>query len=456
MDNLDSLSLDTQASIIGSMLIDDACIAPVLAELGSENFPPGPYKSTFQRIKSLFLAGRPVDPMTVLDAMQGGERYADFLRDCMEVTPTAANVLEYCAILRERTRMARIRDAARELAEAGDPEAQDALLDKLNGLRTDRRVQVVTAGDAARDFLERMRARKKPEYLPWGLPGLDKLLEVELGDDVVLGGFSSAGKTLLSVQFAREQAKRYRVGYYSLETSIRKLVDRSMAGMSGVPLRTIKDMSFSTQDLTKLTASANQYAGLHFDHIDGSSLRGVQDIISTALSRRHQIIYIDYLQILVPENSGQRLYESVTTLSKTLHRAAQTHGITVVLLSQLTRPPQQKELGTFQPTMNSFKESGQIENDADVAMLLYLSDPNDYRSPRVLRVAKNKDGPRDMLALAFDGPTMTMTELPENKTREIAASLSARGRAAKRKNQARAAEQLQFTELSGDDPDMPF
>lgn len=458
MPNTDPVSLEAQISIVGSLLIDDSCIAPVLAELSAEDFPPGPYKSTFQRIKSLFLAGKPVDPVTVLDAMQGGDRYTRFLRECMEVTPTTANVLEYCAILRERTRFGRVREVARQLAEAGDAEAQAALMAQLNALQAGPRVKPVTAAEAARDFLERMRARKAPEYLPWGLPGLDKLLEVELGDDVVLGGYSSAGKTLLSVLFAREQAKKYRVGYYSLETSTRKLVDRAMAGMSGVPLRTIKKMFYSDRELARLTASANEYAQLHLDHIDGGGLRNVQDIISTALSRRHQIIYIDYLQILAPTGSGRTAYERVTDLSQTLHKAAQDHGITVVLLSQLTRPEKvtQNSKIEISPTMNSFKESGQIENDADVAMLLYYSKPNDYQSHRVLKVAKNKDGPRDQFILGFDGPTMTMTELPEDKTREIASMLSAQGRAAKQKNRADAMPQMQFTEMTEDDPDMPF
>lgn len=454
--SLDSALLEAEVSVIGALLKYDTCIAPVLAELDASDFPSGPYKSTFQRIKSLFVAGRPVDRVTVLDAMQGGDRYAAFLRECVDLTPTAANVMEHCKVLRERTRVWRVRELAGQLAETDDPDTQTELMAKLNALQAGPRVKPVTAAEAAQDFLERMRARKAPEYLPWGLPGLDKLLEVELGDDVVLGGYSSAGKTLLSVLFAREQAKKYRVGYYSLETSTRKLVDRAMAGMSGVPLRTIKKMSYSDRELAKLTASANEYAQLQLDHIDGGGLRNVDDIINTALSRRHQIIYIDYLQILTPEEGPRGLYERVTALSQTLHRAAQAHGITVVLLSQLTRPETVKHKPDvpIAPTMNSYKNSGQIENDADVAMLLYLSNPSDYQSPRILKVAKNKDGPRDQFVLGFDGPIMTMTQMPQDKTLEIMAELAAKGRAAKQKN--RAAAQMQFSELTGEDPDMPF
>lgn len=447
-------ALEYEVAVIGSMLLDDRCIGPLLPEVAEDDFCHAPYRRLFTAMRDMFLAGQPVDPVTVAGFLRDdSQQLRDLMLQCMKMTPTAANAVEYAQLLRDESRRLRRQDLGYQLSQEADPEKQRALVSRLQALDADRRIMVVTAAESAQDFLERMRARKKPEFLPWGLPGLDRLLEVELGDDVVLGGYSSSGKTLLSMQFAVEQAKKYRVGYYSLETSTRKLVDRAMAGLSGVPLRAIKNMDYTHAQLWQMTESANRYGGLQLELIDGTWIHSAEDIIATALARRHQIIYIDYLQILVPPDS-YKLYNAVTALSRTLHRAAQTHGITVVLLSQLTRPEKVKGQGATPPTMNSFKESGQIENDADVAMLLYPADPNDYRSPRVLKVAKNKDGPRDQLILDFEGAMMRMTELPEDKSREIAAQLSAKGKAAKKAARARPAEQ--FEELSGDDPDMPF
>lgn len=446
-------ALEYEIAIIGAMLIDDRCIGPVLSELEEGAFYHALYRRLLSSIKSMFLANQSVDPVTVAGFLGDDSRQLrDLMRQCMELTPTAANVLEYARLLRAESRRLRRQELGYALSQEGDPDKQRALVDKLQALDTDSRVEVVSAAQAAQDFLQRMRAKQKPEYLPWGLPGLDRLLEVELGDDVVLGGYSSSGKTLLSVQFAMEQAKKYRVGYYSLETTTRKLVNRAIAGLSGVPLRAIKNMDYTYFQLGQMTTAANRYAELHLDHIDGRWLHSVEDIIATALSHQHQIVYIDYLQILVPSDS-YKLYNAVTALSRTLHRAAQTHGITVVLLSQLTRPEKVKGEAT-PPNMNSFKESGQIENDADTAMLLYQTDPDDYRSPRVLKVAKNKDGPRGRFILNFEGAMMRMTEMPEDKGREIAAQLSAKGKAAK--NAARAKSAEQFTELPEDDLDMPF
>lgn len=446
-------ALEYEIAVIGSMLIDDRCIGPVLAELEEGHFPHAGYRQVFTAVKSMFLVGQPVDPVTVAGNLGNSQPLRGLMRQCMELTPTAANALEYARLLRTESRRLRRQELGYALSQEEDPDKQRALVDKLQALDTDSRVEVVSAAQAAEDFLRRMRAKQKPEYLPWGLSGLDQLLEVELGDDVVLGGYSSAGKTLLSVQFAMEQAKKYRVGYYSLETTTRKLVDRAIADLSGVPLRAIKRMDYTYTQLRQMTVAANSYAKLHLDHIDGKWLHSAEDIIATALSHRHQIVYIDYLQILVPPDS-YKLYNAVTALSRRLHRAAQAHGITVVLLSQLTRPPKSRDNVEIAPTMNSFKESGQIENDADAAMLLYLTDPNDYRSPRVLKVAKNKDGPRGQFILNFEGAMMRMSELSEDKSREIAAKLSAKGKAAK--NAARAKSAEQFTELTEDDPNMPF
>lgn len=451
-------ALEYEIAIIGAMLIDDRCIGPVLSELEEVDFCHASYRQVFSAARSMFLAGQPVDPVTVSGALGDSQPLRDLMRQCMDLTPTAANAVEYARLLRTESRRLRRQELGYALSQEDDPDKQRVLVDRLQALDTDSRVEVISAAQAAEDFLRRMRAKQKPEYLPWGLPGLDHLLEVELGDDVVLGGYSSSGKTLLSVQFAVEQAKKYRVGYYSLETTTRKLVDRAIAGLSGVPLRAIKHMDYTYSQLGQMTMAANSYAKLQLDHIDGRWLHSVEDIIATALSHRHQIVYIDYLQILVPTDS-YKLYNAVTALSRTLHRAAQAHGIMVVLLSQLTRPEKVKGQGAAPPTMNSFKESGQIENDADAAMLLYPADPNDYRSARVLKVAKNKDGPRGQLILNFEGAMMRMTEMETDKSREIAAQLSAKGKAAKNAPKGKAEQPNQaeqFSELTEDDPDMPF
>ena len=177
----------------------------------------------------------------------------------------------------------------------------------------------------------------------------------------------------------------------------------------------------------------------------------VRDIQALTLNQRFEVIVVDYLQLVVDHGKGS--YEQVTNISKGLHTLAQSNGVAVIALAQLSRP--EKEKGKPQPpSMHSFRDSGQIEQDADVAFLLWPSDPNDNRSERVLKVAKNKEGERLKLDLTFDGACQTLTPrepTPGEKYRKLHREIREAAKAGKRDP-----DQVEFTELKGKDPNLPF
>ena len=164
----------------------------------------------------------------------------------------------------------------------------------------------------------------------------------------------------------------------------------------------------------------------------------VEEIRASALSRGYDVIFIDYLQLI--QSGARSRYEGVTDISIGLHQLSQSTGITVVALSQLSRPEKSGD-GAKAPTMASFRDSGQIEQDADVAMLLYKEEdtPN---SRRVLHIAKNKEGEIGKIYLAFDGQHQRLYE-------------SAVDAPAPRKRREPEYKQVQFYDL-GSDPDDPF
>ena len=134
----------------------------------------------------------------------------------------------------------------------------------------------------------------------------------------------------------------------------------------------------------------------------------------------------------------------------------QANGVAVIALAQLSRAKETKGGDKVPPDMHSFRSSGQIEQDADAAFLLWAEDPDDNRSNRILKLGKNKEGEKFKATLHFDGSTQTMVELEEQKQNNtVAAQLAAAGRAAKRANRA-AAGQVQFREVKGEDRDNPF
>lgn len=411
-----------QMSVIGSMLIDERCIPLVLSKLAPEDFADGTCRATFSAIRKLAAEGRLADPVTVVDAMRGGDRYVGWVREAMECTPTAANVGEYIPMVREHAARKRVLELAEKLPEAADHAQLEMLVRQMiSAVSVTDRTPMMTGLERTADFHERMRSEEKPEYLPWGIPTADRCVYAELGDMILLGGYASSGKTLLSIAMATVQAKAgYRVGYYSLETSPEKMTDRQISALSGVPLWKIKRRKFSEEEWSRF-AQAENFAAVQapFDVIDASGLTA-DDIAAHAIGHGYQVIYVDYVQNLQsPGIRASEGYARVTAISQTLKTFSRNTKTAVVALAQLSRPGKNEP---YAPTMHSFKESGQLEQDADAAFLVYPIDKNDTGSNRMFCVAKNKEGWRpNPVELAFHGETQTMVELePKNEDNPFA------------------------------------
>lgn len=437
--------LQIEYSIIGTIICEADCAGEVVAKLAPEHFSSIATRGLYEAISALHFEGNPIDPVTVLQ--RAGQDYETAVREVMSYYTAKSNLPYYCDLLLEAHQLKAIQSEAMNIAIAETVAKARESLDRMNGMMVAKKnVEILSAKDAALDFYDRQDA-PKPEYLPWGMQELDKALYAELGDFIVIGGYPSAGKTLLSIQFAVCLAEKYRVGYFSLETSPRKLIDRLMSHMAQVPLAKIKERNLNEADWAALAASAQTLSKLQFDCIDAGGMT-VRDIQAIALNKRYQVILVDYLQLV--SDNGKGRYEQVTNISQGLHTLARANGITVIALAQLSRP--EKDKGKPKPpTLSDFRESGQIEQDADIAMLLWPSDPNDNKSRRILKVGKNKEGERLKLELEFDGATQTMkvAEMtPGEKYRKIHREIKEAARAA--------SAQVTFTELKGDDPELPF
>lgn len=462
--------LEAQRSVIGSMLIDDRCIGAVMTLMCPDDFTDPTCRNTFNAIRKLKLEGKPIDPTTVVDAVSGGPEYINWARAVMEDTPTAANVEEYAEIAKERAAEYYLDGLAMRLLDSrGRDEKANIVRQMFSLLSATSRMPRMTAAEASKDFLARMSSKEKPEYLPWGIPTANCKVYAELGDMILLGGYSSSGKTLLSILMALAQAKRYRVGYYTLETQPEKMADRIFSHLSGVPMDSIKTRSFGDREWEVMAHAANDFATIcPFDIIQAAG-SSVDDIASDAVGHGYQIIYVDYLQLIeAPGVRADNTYVAVSTVSRKLKLFAQRTKTAVVALAQLSRPQkktvnQDTEQDTKQivkfvpPSMHSFRDSGQIEQDADAAFLLWPSNQNDNNSPRVLKLGKNKEGEKFTVKLAFYGSTMTMVELEKAPDRSVAAELSAKGRAVKRANRMEAnGGQIGFRELPTEEDDNPF
>ena len=200
---------------------------------------------------------------------------------------------------------------------------------------------------------------------------------------------------MLAAQFAYEMATKKKVGIFSLETSDRKLYDRMAAYAAGLDFDSIKSNRLSDAELGAVSALEEKSDLIQLDVIEASGM-SVMDVRAVSLSRRYDVIFIDYLQLL--NSSGRDRYEKITNISLALKQLGRDTGITVVALSQLSRPEKGRRSA---PTLASLRESGQIEQDADIVMLLYLEDEENPSGNRTLNVAKNKDGELGHFRLGF-------------------------------------------------------
>ena len=452
MVNLDDL-MSPQVAVLGSMLLEIRLVGPVLAAVDAADFTNERCRLIFQTISGLFREGTPVDPMVISGRLHGvAPDIGKDLMSIMEQTPTAANVWAYVDVLREQSRLLALRELGEAIKTAATLEDARETVSRMQSMLTrSRRVERMDAAGIFASFGSRHEAGKAPDYIPWGLDKLDQGVKTEPGDFVILGGEPSAGKTALAIQLAWTIAKTRRVGFYSLETSTAKLSDRSVAMLAGIDMSSIKGGQLSQEQWNRFSARMGPDAARQIDFIPAAGFTA-EDIESDALSNRYEVVFVDYLQLIrVPGRFFSRT-EVVTSISIALHQMSQTHGVTVVALSQLNREGKTaRELG-----MSSLRESGQLEQDADAILLLYRKRSKKRPDLRGLRIAKNKEGGIGEFFLDFDGRTQTFTQSSYNPREEaVQDQLSGKGQQIRQRQRAMTGEQLSFTELPADEP-LPF
>lgn len=433
--------LKAQYSVLGSALIEPSQVATIVTKTEPRDYS-GTCLTVFQAMKDLFTSCQgPVDVIAV--ANQLGSEYRDFLAQLMAVTPSASNIEHYISICKEQARVLALRSIGTQISESESLDDIAKHISYANGLLVEKQqLQIVSMADALTSFYTRHTGEK--HYLTWPIRELDDRLYAESGDFIVLGGYPSAGKSAFGLQFAWHSAATKRVGFYSLETSPEKLFDRQMANFAGISMDDIKRNKITDADWSQLTNLASHITTRNLEFIPAAGM-SVADIQAIATMRRHEIVIIDYLQLLTA--SGASRYEQVTNISLALHRMAQTMGITILALSQLSRMGKDDKSA---PTMASIRESGQIEQDADIVLLLYLENKDNMAGNRILKIGKNKEGTCPQILLEFDGKHQRFSKA-ENST-SLIGKFVADGKLIQRRNQT-AGKQIS---MLPDDTPVPF
>lgn len=389
---------EAQYSVLGSALIEPDVVPRVLAQTCESDFS-GPCRTVYLAMSEVFNSGFPVDLVSV--AAKLGPDYREFLAQLMSITPTAANVDSYIALCREQSRVIQCREIGKAMADGEDVQTLRQLLEDAAKLMSSAQGdRTVNMSDALRRFFD--RAEKPAKYLSWPIQELSKELHVGAGKFMVLGAEPSVGKTAFALQCAWHWAASGKVGFFSFETDPETLFDRLIAGFVGIPMERIKTNRISRKEWEQICQASQAISQRKLDLISAAGMT-VSDIRAKIMETGYSVVIIDYLQIVASRGSSR--YEQVTNISIDLHTLAQSLGVTVLALAQLSRSE-----GDRQPRNSDLRESGQIEQDADLILMLQLESHSRPDGPRKLFVTKNKEGQLCQMLLTFDGQHQTFAK----------------------------------------------
>lgn len=388
--------LDAQQGVLGSALIEPKLVKRVVTETAETDYRDT-NRLVFQAMRDQLASGQPVDAITVAGRL--GPEYRKYIIGLMDITPTAAHFDTYVALVRDAAKLNRLQTLGAKLAASASADDAESIVSEATTLLIgDRTGKIWTAEALMARFMER-HSGPTPRCLTWPIPAMDDALFVTSGKFLILSGEPSTGKSALALQCAMHWSQAYRVGYFSLETSGDDLFDRRMSGELAVPLKRIMQNKLTADEWAGVGIKTSKFAENKNLFVFDYALLSVDELKVLAISYKLDVVIVDYLQLL--RAAGANDYERITNISLDLHRFAQSSGCNVVALSQHARQSNRERKNT-EPVLASLRGSGQIEQDADVVLMLYYADP-EKRQQRVIKCAKNKNGELFRMLLDFDG-----------------------------------------------------
>ena len=410
-------SPQAEQAVLGSMLIDPDCIKDVMDKLQPEDFYLRANRDIFETIYHMFIYSRPIDGVTVAGEMERNGVYNDNTRDylvqLMDVTPTSANVMEYVKIVLDKSLMRQVAAAAGSITamvQEGNGDAGDMLESaeqKVYAIRQGRSAQnMVTVSMVLQDVMNHLAeltasGGKTLPGLSTGLSAVDaKINGLNKSDLLLLAARPGMGKTSMALNVALSAAKESgkTVAIFSLEMSREQLVTRLIASEGLVENTRLVTGNLRESDWQRIAEAASSLSRMDI-RIDDNPLLTVADM--NAKCRRLEnlgLVVIDYLQLMTSAGgkgySGENRQQAVSDISRMLKIMAKELQVPVLCLSQLSRANEKRD--DKRPMLSDLRESGAIEQDADIVLFLYRDDyynsDSEKRNVAECIVAKNRHG----------------------------------------------------------------
>ena len=446
LDKIPPQSIDAEKGVLGSLMIDKSAILKVADFLGKDDFYRKNHQEIYQACFDLFKRNEPIDVLSVSNRLKeikkleesGGSSY---LTELINSVPTPYHALSYAKTVYHKRVLRDLIGASHEIASLGYDEGKNIenTLDEA-----EKRIFSIAQRNLTRSFtsvkgsleeaFKRLDDLSKQESglrgVTTGFDGLDNILAgLQKSDLIILAARPSMGKSALGLNFALNAALKNKtpVGIFSLEMSKDQIIDRLISNISGVDLWKLRTGTLSNQgmenDFTKIQRAFSVLADVSI-YIDDTFSTTVLQMKSMA--RRMQaeqglgLIVVDYLQLMEPLNLQASPVQQVSENSRALKGLARELDIPVLVLSQLSRAVEQRSPQI--PRLSDLRQSGSIEQDADVVMFIYREDFYRKNSSRKniadILISKHRNGPVGKVELFFDEQRVGFKNIDQN-TEEI-------------------------------------
>lgn len=448
-DKLPPQNIEAEMSLLGSLMLDKDAIIKVADLVEPRDFYRPTHQIIYDAMLDLFIKNEPVDLLSVSGRLKEKEKITEiggraYLTELINTVPTAAHILSYAKTVQNKRILRDLISVSYDIGEMGYNEKEDpnVLVDQA-----EQKIFSIAQKSLAQNFepikqgleeaFERLDRLSKHEQatrgIPTGFTDLDNLLSgFQKSDLIILAARPSLGKSALALDIARRVAVQDKipVGFFSLEMSKDQLIDRMIAAQGNVDSWRLRTGKLSSQGDDNDFARIQDAMGLLSEtpiYIDDTASQTV--LRMRAMARRLQanhglgLIIIDYLQLITPQNSQTNVVQQVTEISRQLKGLARELNVPVLALSQLSRAVEQRF--PPRPRLSDLRESGSLEQDADVVMMIYREDK--YRKQEQeqnvgniaeIIIAKHRNGPIGSVKLYFNPNTVSFSDVDKSRNYE--------------------------------------
>ncbi len=424
-------SFDAETAILGTLLLDGNSVPSVIDKISADDFYNPKHRNIFSAIADQFSAGKPVDLITAVEKLQEkgklGQVGADYVASLTDIIPQRSRLAEYARIVTEKAKKRRLITIMNELAVRCYTEPLEHILEDFNrdffGTVNEKGKGPKPISEGIHSLIDglmsRMKNGKKFTGLPTGFYNLDHILNgLQPSDLIILGARPAMGKTALAMNIALNCSRNGgKVAVFSLEMSTGQLIERLLSTLTGINSEAIRRGMISDDQAKELSRASKELAkkSLYIDDSPALSVQGIRARGTQLKSREGlDLIIVDYLQLM--HGAGESRERQVAEMSAGLKAIAKILNVPVLALSQLNRSLESRP--DKRPRLADLRDSGSIEQDADVVMFLYRDEV--YKQPggnnpasgkAELNIAKHRNGRTGVVKLGFEGHAYRFSDI---------------------------------------------